>query len=101
MLAIRNESVSQPLCRPVRLFVADSSSISSELLAGAIAKDSAIDLLGFSANPTEVLRIVSSASVDILLISAHMEEEPQRGLLLLQQLRSARPGLRAIVLLDS
>jgi len=30
-----------------------------------------------------------------------MEEEPQRGLLLLQQLRSARPGLRAIVLLDS
>ena len=86
---------------PVRLFVAESNPIFSELLARAIAKDCAIDILGFSADPSEVLRIVSSAAVDVLLISAHMEEEPQRGLLLLQQLRSVRPALRAVVLLDS
>lgn len=86
---------------PVRLFVAESNPIFSELLARAIAKDSAIDILGFSADPTEIVRIVSSAWVDVLLISAHMEEEPQRGLLLLQQLRAVQPGLRAVVLLDS
>src|SRR5579862_2342508 len=48
------ENVPQPL--RIRLFVADSSPISAQLLAEALAKDSGIDLLGFSSDPLEVVR---------------------------------------------
>jgi len=93
--------VSQPLSRPIRLFVADSSPISSQLLAEALARDSGIDLLGFSSDPVEVLRCIRVSYLDVVLVSARMEEEPNRGLVLLQQLRAERPGLKAVVLLDS
>lgn len=94
-------NVSQSLCDRIRLFVADSSLISSQLLAEAIARYSGIDVLGFSASAAEVLRVVPGAFVDILLVSARMEEEPYGGITLLKQLRAECQGLRAVVLLDS
>jgi two-component system nitrate/nitrite response regulator NarL len=93
--------VPQPLCRPIRLFVAESSPISSQLLAEALARDSGIDLLGFSSDPSEVLRRIRDSCLDVVLISARIEEEPNGGLILLQQLRAERPSLKAVVLLDS
>jgi DNA-binding NarL/FixJ family response regulator len=93
--------VPQPLSRPIRVFVADSSPISCQLLAEVIARAAEINVLGFSSNAPEVLRIISASSVDVLLVSAHMEEEPNRGILLLQHLRAEHRGLKAVVLLDS
>jgi two-component system nitrate/nitrite response regulator NarL len=93
--------VPQPLSRAIRVFVAESSPISSQLLAAAIARDSGIDLLGFSSSPLDVLRIVRLSCLDVLLVSSRMEEEPNRGIVLLQQLRAEHPGLKAVVLLDS
>ena len=93
--------MSQPLRRPIRLFVAESSPISSQLLAEALARDSGIDLLGFSSSPMEIARIVAASYVEVLLVSARLEEDTNRGLSLLQQLRAERPALKAIVLLDS
>jgi DNA-binding NarL/FixJ family response regulator len=93
--------MSQPVSRPIRLCVAETSPISGQLLAEAIAKDPRIEVLGFASNVLEVMRITRASSPDILLISARMEEEPDRGLSLLRQLRVERPGLKAVVLLDS
>jgi DNA-binding NarL/FixJ family response regulator len=93
--------VSQPLSRAIRLFVADSSPISSQLLAEALARDSGIDLVGFSSDPTEVVRCIRVSHVDVVLVSARMEEEPTRGVVLLQQLRAESPGVKAVMLLDS
>lgn len=93
--------MSQPLRRPTRLFVAESSPISSQLLAEALARDSGIDVLGFSSSPGEIARIVDASYIDVLLVSARLEEDANRGLSLLQQLRTERPALKAIVLLDS
>ena len=93
--------MSQPLRRPTRLFVAESSPISSQLLAEALARDSGIDVVGFSSSPAEVVRIITASFVDVLLVSARLEEDTNRGLSLLQQLRRERPALKVIVLLDS
>ena len=93
--------MSQPLGQPIRLFVAESSPISSQLLAEALAKDSGLHLVGFSSDPSEVLRIIGASPLDILLISARIEEDPNRGLVLLRQLKRERPGLKAVALLDS
>ena len=93
--------MSQPLRRRTRLFVAESSPISSQLLAEALARDTGIDVLGFSSSPAEVARIVAVSDVDVLLVSDRMEEDANCGLSLLHQLRTVRPALKAIVLLDS
>ena len=93
--------MSQPLRHPTRLFVAESSPISSQLLAEALARDSGIDVLGFSSRPAEIARIVAASYIDVLLVSARLEEDANRGFLLLQQLRTERPAIKAIVLLDS
>jgi DNA-binding NarL/FixJ family response regulator len=93
--------VSQPLSQSIRLFVAEANPISARLLAEAIARDPRIELIGFSSNPDEVFRALAPCSVDVLLLSARMEEDPTRGLALLRQLRSQCAGLKAVVLLDS
>jgi DNA-binding NarL/FixJ family response regulator len=93
--------VSQPFSRAIRLLVVESSPISSQLLAEAIARDPAIDVVGFSSSASDIVRLVSASAVDVLLVSARMEEDPSRGFSLVRQLRSERPGLKAVVLLDS
>jgi two-component system, NarL family, nitrate/nitrite response regulator NarL len=93
--------VSQPLSYPIRVFVAETSPISSQLLAEAIARDLSIEVLGFASDSSQVAEIVHASSVDVLLISARMQEDPNRGLLVLRELRRDRPSLKAVVLLDS
>jgi DNA-binding NarL/FixJ family response regulator len=91
----------QPLRHPIRVLVADSSPITSQLLAEAIERDSRIEVLGFSSNPEEIAARIRSACPDVLLISARLEDEPNRGLVLLEQLRAERIAPKAVVLLDS
>jgi two-component system nitrate/nitrite response regulator NarL len=92
---------SQPPRPRIRVLVADSSPISSQLLAEAIGRDPEVEVIGFSSDPVEIGLITSRSCPDVLLISAQMQEEPNRGLALLRQLRTQRPNLKAVVLLDS
>lgn len=93
--------MSQPLCPAVGVFVADSSSIASRLLAEAIAKDPSLLVQGFSSDPVEIARLVPTLPVDVLLFSARMQEEPTRGVSLFEQLRKELPNLKGVLLLDS
>lgn len=93
--------MSQPLLCPIRVFVAETSPISSQLLAEAIARDPTIEVLGFASGSLQVAQVAHVSSLDVLLISARMEEDPNRGFSLLRELRADRPGLRAVILLDS
>ena len=95
------ENVPQPLAQPIRLFVAESSPISCQLLAEALAKDSGLHVVGFSSDPLEILRIIGACPLDVFLVSARIGEDPNRGLVLLRHLRRERPGLKAVVMLDS
>ena len=98
---VEEETVSQPLGQPIRLFVAESSPISSQLLAEALARDSGLQVVGFSSDPSEIVRIISACPLDMFLVSARIEEDPNRGLALLRHLRRERPGLKAVVMLDA
>ena len=73
------ENVSQPLGQPIRLFVAESSPISSQLLAEALAKDSRLHVVGFSSDPSEILRILGASLLDVFLVSARIDDEVIRA----------------------
>jgi DNA-binding NarL/FixJ family response regulator len=93
--------VSQPLRCSIRLFVAESNPIACQLLAEALARGSEIEVLGCSSIPSEIVKTVCSLCPDVLLISAWMDEEAKAGLAVLRQVRSERPDIKAVVLLDS
>jgi two-component system, NarL family, nitrate/nitrite response regulator NarL len=91
----------QPLCRKIRVFIADSSSINSQLLAETLARHERVDVVGFGSSPEHLLNSVITSRPDIVLLSARLEEQSTLGLDILRQLRSEGDKLKAIVLLDS
>jgi two-component system, NarL family, nitrate/nitrite response regulator NarL len=81
--------------------VAGNTRIHAELLAEAVQRDRTIQVVGCASSSREVFEIAARSLIDVAVISSHMDEQPDRGFEVLRKLRSARPGLRAIMLLDS
>jgi DNA-binding NarL/FixJ family response regulator len=71
------------------------------LLSDALKRDSILDVIPFDSAYTRLLSAVVDLDVDVLVISANLDEQPSRGVEVLRELRASRPRLRAVVLLDS
>jgi two-component system nitrate/nitrite response regulator NarL len=85
----------------IRVLVADSSHIHTHLLADALKRDPLIEAIPFDSDPGSLVAAGMSLHIDVLVISASLEEQPSRGFEVLRELRVACPGIRAVVLLDS
>jgi two-component system nitrate/nitrite response regulator NarL len=86
--------------KTVRVLVADSSRIHTQLLSEALQRDPDLDVVHWSADqglPAAAL----AADVSVLAVSSALNGEPARGLAALRELRAARPSIRGVVLLDS
>ena len=92
---------SQPLCRTIGVMVADSSPITSQLLAEALGRHRGIEILGFGSEPERLFEGILGRIPDVALISARLGEDPDGGFRLLQMLRVERPRLKSVMLLDS
>jgi two-component system nitrate/nitrite response regulator NarL len=84
-----------------RIVVAGNTRIHAELLAEAVQRDRTIQVVGCASSSREVFEIAARSSFDVAVISSHLDEQPDRGFEVLRKLRSAHPGLQAIMLLDS
>jgi two-component system, NarL family, nitrate/nitrite response regulator NarL len=91
----------QPSRRTIRVLVAESTPISSQVLSEAVDRHPDLEVLGYSSDPAEISALATSLSPDVLLISAQLGEDPESGLNLVEPLRSQRPKLRVIVLLNA
>jgi DNA-binding NarL/FixJ family response regulator len=87
--------------RAIRIVVAGNIRIHAELLAEAVQRDRTIQVVGCASSSRGVLEIAARSSIDVAVISSHLDDQPDRGFEVLRELRSAHPGLRAIMLLDS
>ena len=90
-----------PLHRTIRVLVADSSPITSQLLAEAIRKHRRIEIMGFGSDPGDVFDRILNQISDVALISARLGDDPNGGFSLLEKVRSEKPNLRVVILLDS
>lgn len=86
--------------KPIRVLVVDGSAIHTQLLAEALRRDRALDVISLD-SPQAVIKTVIDSAIDVLVIGATLEEQTNRGLSILRELRASRPGVRAVVLLDS
>ncbi|PYX60251.1 MAG: hypothetical protein DMG76_03280 [Acidobacteria bacterium] len=91
----------QPLYRTIRVLVADSSPITSHLLAEAVGRHRGIEILAFGSDPEKLFSGILKSMPDVALISAWLGDDPNGGLQLLRRLRVERPSLKSVILLDS
>jgi two-component system nitrate/nitrite response regulator NarL len=86
------------LDRPIRVLVADSSPIHTELLAEALKRDPHLEVLRFDPGSHTLPGAVVAHSADVLVISSDLDDQPARGFEILHELRAIRPDTRAVVL---
>lgn len=85
----------------IRVLVADNTQIHTQLLADALKRDPGLEVIGSDPNSGALLAAAELHDPDVLLISSTLDEEPNRGLEVLRELRASRPELKAVILLDS
>src|SRR6516165_11580985 len=86
---------------PIRVFVADNSAIHTQLIADGLKRDPDLQVILPVSDSSGLIAEVMASDVDVLVISASLDEQPLRGLEILQELRASFPGIRAVVLLHS
>jgi DNA-binding NarL/FixJ family response regulator len=83
----------------VRILIADSHRMNTQLLASALETDKLLSVVYSANNATELYSQIDS-EVDIALVDIDLNA-PRGGLNAVRQLRSSRPDVRTIVLLDA
>jgi two-component system, NarL family, nitrate/nitrite response regulator NarL len=82
----------------IRVLVADDTRLHTTLLADALKRDGAFEVMG---SDSEELISRAHLNIDVLLLSSDLDEQTGRGFEVLRQVRALRPDVRAVVLLDS
>jgi len=85
----------------IRVLVADSSRIHTHLLADALKRDSLFEVIPCDSDANGLIAAINGFEIDVLVISSNLNEEPCHGLAVLREVRGAKPGVRAIILMDS
>jgi DNA-binding NarL/FixJ family response regulator len=85
----------------IRVLVADSSRIHTRLLADALQSKDGLLVVPCEPTAADLLSAAKLQPFDVLVISANLDESAERGFEVLRELRALRPGIRAVLLLDS
>jgi DNA-binding NarL/FixJ family response regulator len=85
----------------IRVLAADNTSMNTQLLVEALAREAQITIAGSPAKAGEVLAAAKRERPDIALISARQGEEGTAGFALCRDICATSPGTRVIMLLDS
>lgn len=83
----------------IRVLVADDTRLHTTLLADAMRRDGAFEVIG--SDSKELIARPNLHNIDVLLLSSELDGEPGRGLEVLRKLREQHPNIRAVMLLDS
>jgi DNA-binding NarL/FixJ family response regulator len=88
-----------PHAEVIKVVVADSTHIHTQLLADALQRDANLRLV--AAQSSDLIETATLRNVDIAIVSSNLDEDPLRGFEVLRKLRATLPRVRSIVLLDS
>jgi two-component system, NarL family, nitrate/nitrite response regulator NarL len=83
----------------VRVLVADDTRLHTTLLADAMRRDGAFEVIG--SDSQELIARPNLHNIDVLLLSSELDGLPGRGFEVLKRLREQHPDIRAVMLLDS
>jgi two-component system nitrate/nitrite response regulator NarL len=91
----------RPGLSPIRVLVADSTRIHTQLLADALRRDRKLEVFSSELPVHTLIEKAIQERVRVAVISSNLEEEPLRGLGVLRELCAAIPQILGVVLMDS
>jgi two-component system nitrate/nitrite response regulator NarL len=83
----------------IRVLVADDTRLHTQLLADALRRDGAFEVIG--SDSQELVARADLHNFDVLILSSDLDQQPARGVAVLREVRAFHPNARAVVLLDS
>ena len=86
--------------KKIRVLVLDSSVIHTQLLADALRRDHALQVLSSDSSKALIASALEH-TIDVLVIASTLDEQADRGFEVLRELRAGRPDIRAVLLLHS
>jgi two-component system, NarL family, nitrate/nitrite response regulator NarL len=84
----------------IRVLAADSTRMSSQLLAQALAQNTAFHVTGIDPKPASILAAVADEKPNVVLVSSVLEESAT-GFDLIRQVCATRPETRVVMLMDT
>lgn len=84
----------------VSILLADTSAMLCELLKSAFQRRKNFTVVGCAYTLEEIYHTAKESQVDIALVGANLRDGNVRGLQAIHQLRTAKPNIRSIVLLE-
>jgi two-component system, NarL family, nitrate/nitrite response regulator NarL len=85
----------------IRVLVADSTRMASELLSSALQADPGINVVATVDSSADVSEIISKLRPEVVLLSTSLEGDDTKGLKLACRLLKAKPELRIVMLLEA
>jgi two-component system, NarL family, nitrate/nitrite response regulator NarL len=86
---------------PIQVLVGDTSRINSHLLASALKRDHRLLIIGAASSSREFLESAARQTPDVVIISAHFDDDPLGGMVTLREFHEDHPTIPAVMLLDS
>src|SRR5260370_37000676 len=90
-----------PQQNTIRVLAADSTSMNTQMLVEALARDGQFTMAGSPPKPAEILSQTRREHPHIALISSRQEDNGTAGFELCRDICSSSPATRVIMLLDS
>jgi DNA-binding NarL/FixJ family response regulator len=90
-----------PAQNTIRVLAADSTSMNTQMLVEALARDGQFNVSGSASKPAEILAWTRTEQPHIALVSARLEEDGTAGFELCRNICSSSPNTRVIMLLDA
>jgi DNA-binding NarL/FixJ family response regulator len=85
----------------IRVLVADDTRIHTQLLADALRRDGALEVISSDSDAQALIARTDLRNIDVLLLSSNLDEKPGCGLEVLRAIRGSHRNMRAVMLLDS
>jgi DNA-binding NarL/FixJ family response regulator len=93
-----NETTTDKLT--IRVLVADSTRMNSQLMADVLARDKRFQVLEVQISAEAVMAAAENEKPDVILLSQLLENDADKGFHVARELRSAHPAVRIVMLLD-
>lgn len=91
---------SLPQQNKIRVLAADNTSMNTQLLVDALAREEQFHVAGSASKPAEILAGAKKELPHVALISARQGDNGAAGFVLCREMRSALPATRVILMLD-
>jgi DNA-binding NarL/FixJ family response regulator len=90
-----------PTLEKIRVLAADSTRMSSQLLADALAQDRQFEVTGIEPKGSSILQAVAQKKPHVVLVSSSLEESTTLGFDLTRQVCASHPETKVVLIVDT